>query len=218
MTDQETKPPAQVIRPVGIPSGVRFGSHTVWGHVNVAQDWFEDAWAAARAPGLRARRHEVVFAVCFAESWLYEWVRDVVLPRRLHGQFDTGDGFELVNKTFRPEDRNMGIRERWTAVYGRLKADGLVQRPLNYKKAQQSAWNKLAELRNGLVHGETSRPYIQGEPGQPKVTHDDLARTAPGWAIETATQHAMRLRDVLPRSAQQQWPAWLVPVSKSTEG
>jgi predicted RNA-binding Zn-ribbon protein involved in translation (DUF1610 family) len=45
-----------------------------------AQSWFEDALREANTPDdAHARRREIVFAVCFAETYLFEWVRDEVV-------------------------------------------------------------------------------------------------------------------------------------------
>ena len=52
---------------------------TVWQNFRFAPDWFEDTRQEAGVSGTPARRREIVFAVCFIESYLYEWVLNEVL-------------------------------------------------------------------------------------------------------------------------------------------
>src|SRR5688572_8593570 len=57
---------------------------TVWITSSFAPAWFQDALREARmGTDHTARRSEIVFAVCFAESYLVEWVRDAVLKGRM---------------------------------------------------------------------------------------------------------------------------------------
>lgn len=44
-----------------------------------AEAWFKDAVEASIQPGPHARRREIVFSVCFVESYLFEWVCDEVI-------------------------------------------------------------------------------------------------------------------------------------------
>jgi hypothetical protein len=66
------------------------GIAAVWLTASFAREWFNDAVHEARTGGdIQAKRREIVFAVSFAESYLFEWVRDQVL--------DTGDLEQLVS-------------------------------------------------------------------------------------------------------------------------
>ena len=83
----------QVIRPSSIPSDEAFGMPTIWQTYSFAPEWFADALHEAGQTGNHhARRREIIFAVCFAESYLVEWVRDEVLNR----------DFNLLNQYFPP--------------------------------------------------------------------------------------------------------------------
>src|SRR5437763_1505475 len=78
-----------------MPATVRItaGAATLWLTYSFAPEWFEDALHEARTgQEHHARRREIVFAVCFAESYLLEWVRDEVLK---------GD-FPRLNRYFVP--------------------------------------------------------------------------------------------------------------------
>ena len=58
------------------------GTVELWATASFARAWFSDALEEAGVVNdSDARRREIVFAVCFAESYLLEWVRDVVLSR-----------------------------------------------------------------------------------------------------------------------------------------
>ena len=76
----------QRIFPKGIPSAEQFGNITVWLTYNWAPEWLADAHMAAQTTTVaedrkHSRRREILFAACFAESYLFEWVRDEVLDR-----------------------------------------------------------------------------------------------------------------------------------------
>lgn len=55
---------------------------TVWNIATFAPEWYADALREALLSGRDARRREIVFAVCCAESYLIEWVRDHVLNKQ----------------------------------------------------------------------------------------------------------------------------------------
>lgn len=49
-----------------------------------APEWFRDAVSEVRSGGdYHSNRREILFAVCCAESFLFEWVRDDILNRDL---------------------------------------------------------------------------------------------------------------------------------------
>jgi rubredoxin len=80
---------------IALPLPVVFGIATVWLSYSFAPEWFADALHEARAGGdHHARRREILFSVCCAESYILEWVRDQVLNRQ----------FDRLNKYFHPEN------------------------------------------------------------------------------------------------------------------
>jgi hypothetical protein len=85
----------------GVEARMELGTVTAWKSYSFAPEWFADASREAGvegSPGLErrgARRREVLFAVCAAESYVFEWVRDTVLNR----------DFEKLKKYF-PAGRN----------------------------------------------------------------------------------------------------------------
>ena len=74
-----------------------------------AKAWFADALdEAKKTQDPQARRREILFAVCFAESYLFEWVRDVVLA---------GKDPEDLNRYFPPVPRRWRrLPEKWKKV------------------------------------------------------------------------------------------------------
>jgi hypothetical protein len=79
----EDKPKDVAIKLEAASMTVSGGTPTIWLTYPFAKEWFEDALHEAKT-GIdhNARRREIVFAVCFAESYLFEWVRDQVLDRK----------------------------------------------------------------------------------------------------------------------------------------
>src|SRR5438067_13660622 len=48
----------------------------IWSAGSFSQPWLRDAYSESKLEGPDHRRHEVVFAVCLVETYLFEWVRD----------------------------------------------------------------------------------------------------------------------------------------------
>jgi hypothetical protein len=76
----------------------------LWRAALFAASWYNDSLAEARRDkgDIDARRRAIVVAVCFIESYLYEWTNFLVGPRE-------------IDRYLPPEDRE-GIRERWSLV------------------------------------------------------------------------------------------------------
>ncbi len=61
---------------------------TVWISDNFAQDWFADAVRESKIPqDHNARRREIIFAVCFLESYIFEWTRQMLNSDELNNYF-----------------------------------------------------------------------------------------------------------------------------------
>lgn len=55
---------------------------TLWKFASFSKDWFGDALREAGGMNsMDARQREIVFTVCIAENYLFEWVRDDVLDQ-----------------------------------------------------------------------------------------------------------------------------------------
>src|SRR5437016_1725000 len=111
--DESSKPKTIIIKPARIPSQEAVGTPTVWKTYCFAPEWFNDALNEART-GLdhKSRRREIIFSVCAAESYLFEWVRDEVLNRN----------FSELKSYFLPGKRR-GITEKWKEIPKQLYRD-----------------------------------------------------------------------------------------------
>jgi hypothetical protein len=66
-------------RTIDIPSGAindNCPASTLWQTYSYGFEWFSDAVDQAGQRGHGCRRREIVFAVCAAETYLFEWVRE----------------------------------------------------------------------------------------------------------------------------------------------
>jgi hypothetical protein len=104
---------------------------TVWNRYSFAPEWFKDALSEARTgQDHHSRRREILFAVCFVESYLFEWVRDEALNRE----------FDQLNKYFPPGDRR-GICERWKAVTKQLEKNKKVPKAPSFGYSDWNDWH-----------------------------------------------------------------------------
>lgn len=173
MIDQTEKGRTQITVPTGIASAEVVSGPTVWLSYRFAPEWFNDALQEARSGADHdSRRREIIFAVCAAESYILEWVRDEVLNRN----------FEKLNDYF-PPGRWMTITEKWKEIPKRLFADGLIPGvPALENPGYWGEWLKLTEFRNGLIHARASRPETAflDEKEKPKPSKTVLDKMNPG--------------------------------------
>jgi hypothetical protein len=108
----------RIKRSESLSSGVGFTDAIVWQTSSFAAEWFADALAEARLIGRNARRREILFAVCAAESYLFEWVRDVVLGR----------AFDELSTYFPPGNRR-GVRDKCKKIPKLLADKGGFRQP-----------------------------------------------------------------------------------------
>jgi hypothetical protein len=170
---------------------------TAWHTATYASSWFSDALSQAQ-PGAdrHARRREIVFAVCAAESYLLEWVRDEVLK---------GDYGELDR--FFPRGRRAGVWERFKIVTNDLLTAGLIGRKPDFGGSTWNAFYQLLCYRDALVHGAASRPESGDQPVDPqgKWNVGFLSSLSPGWAVSVVFD----LIGALHTSAGTSPPDWL---------
>jgi hypothetical protein len=170
----------------------------VWNSYSFAPEWFKDALHEARTgQDHHSRRREILFAVCFVESYLFEWVRDEVLSRE----------FDQLSEYFPPKDKR-GIRERWKEVIKKLKKDNRIPEAPGFG---YSDWNNFVELvkyRNGLVHAGASRPETNSPRSQayvpPKPSKTALDRLQAGWAVSVVVELVRNLHKAV-RTPAPQW-------------
>jgi hypothetical protein len=169
-----------------------------WITSTFAPNWYADAVAQARTElGRDGRRREIIFAVCTAESYLVEWVRDSVLNHH----------FKELETYFRP-GQNIGIEVKWKRVLKQLANDGRVSKAQDFGGKIWQEFRLLVRYRNGLVHGRSSRPASSGQPDElkPIPSPDDLDQLAPGWAVRIVLALLLDLH----HSTGTVPPTWLV--------
>lgn len=179
-----------------IGTGTVYAHAIVWGASSFARDWFADALEEALAPGRHARRREIIFAVCCAESYLFEWARDEALRR----------DFREIGRYFPVDDKN-GITERWKGVLKHLFRDGRISSVPDFGLPYWQEFRRLVQYRNGLIHGGASRPYGDELPDDegPMPQRSDLETMAPGWP----TRVIVALVQQLLTAARSTPPDWL---------
>jgi hypothetical protein len=178
-----------------VPVGERTNTK-LWRAASWASSWFRDALAEAQhAKGdIDARRREILFAVCFLDSYLYEWTRGLVGPHDVEHYF--------------PEGRKGGIRDKWKDVPKELTANNKIPKTPDLSGSDWAAFLKLVEYRDGLVHAHASRPTSDAKPDAipPVPSPDDLRDMEPGWAVRVVADLVRSLH----AAVGSETPRWLV--------
>ncbi len=171
---------------------------TWWRTYSFAPEWFADALDEARTgQDHNSRRREILFSVCFVESYLFEWVRDDILNR----QFD-----KLTN--YIPYGDRRGILKRWNEVLKNLRNDGLISAVPDFSDSHWQDFRTLVDYRNGLVHAEASRPekHPQSEKEKPLPSKDVLSQLTAGWGVRIVAELVRRLHAAVGTAT----PRWLM--------
>jgi len=162
-----------------------------------AQSWFGDALREAKTPDdAQARRREIVFAVCFAETYLFESVRDEVV----------GGDVQKFNRYFPPGNFRR-VEDKWKDIPKELAADSLMATTLNQGHPNWENFLDAVAFRHGLVHAAASRPHSRDLPRKERAvpTMEDLSGLTPGWALGVVVTLIRRLHDAIQTTP----PAWL---------
>lgn len=187
------------ITPEPATAGATAFGPIVWLTANFAQKWFEDALnEARRGDDIDSVRREIIFAVCFAESYILEWVRDDILKK----------DFQRLSQYF-PANKKRPANEKWKEIPKQLKKDGLISGIPELDKAKYwKPFTDLVEYRNGLVHASVSRPETRGQPvGEaPLPSLSTLNQIKPGQA----TRVVLELVRDFHQAAGIPVPSWLV--------
>jgi len=164
---------------------------TSWNCCSFAPEWFKDALSEARTgQDHNSLRREIVFAVCFVESYLFEWVRDEVLNR----------DFNELRKYFPPKD-HQGIRERWKKVIKHLEDNDKIPKAPSFARSDWCNFVKLVKYRDGLVHAGPSRPETKSPMSQarvpPEPSKTELDQRPAGWAVSVVVKLVRHLHDAV---------------------
>jgi hypothetical protein len=160
---------------------------TDWVSLPYAEAWYRDARAASGLSGRDARRREILFAVCCAEAYLFEWTWEGPLRHDVHA----------IPQYFDPGDR-AGVRERWKDVTRRLHANKLLTKLPRSGDTQSEEWARMIGYRDGLVHGVASLPVTNVQPSthrKPMPTPNEIEALSPGWAADVVAEQCRRLHE-----------------------
>ncbi len=169
----------------------------IWSAGSFAHEWFNDALKEAREGRDRnSRRREIVFAVCFTESYLFEWVRDEIPGLRI----------DELSESF-PDQNRRGIRERWKEVIKALQVKNRIRQVPSFEGSYWPAFVRLIDYRDGLVHAGASRPEIDAQRTirRPLPSLTDLDQLAAGWAVQVVVTVVKQLHQAVGTNP----PAWL---------
>jgi hypothetical protein len=162
-----------------------------WTSDNFAQDWFADALHEARTgKEYNSRRREIIFAVCFAESYIFEWARSILQIKEINDYFPPERGSPRNPRYRRP------TKDKWKEIPKELHKAGKIL------AAPQLDLRELGELinyRDGLVHAAASRPATDSQPKEtrPYPTKDMLRKLKPGCAVRIVVDLVRNLHQAI---------------------
>jgi hypothetical protein len=173
-----------------------------------AQHWFEDTFnEAQKSKGdPNARRREILFAVCFAECYLYEWTFKV-----LQDHYRAYSPQVAILKYYKQGVKH-GVKRRWKEVPENLLADTIIAAVPHGGGKHSMEWDALINSRDGFVHSNASRPMVRGvgagQTPDPQPTPQTLLEMAPGWALRIVVEQVERLHTAAAIAAVP-LPTWL---------
>lgn len=168
--------------PATVNAGGGDDNHSCWTAAPFAEDWYLDALNEARTDnGYNSRRREILFAACFAESYLFEWIRKIVQIGEI--------------KDYYPEsEKHKGPKWKWKNLPKRLHKARKIDISHNYKLNSEEL-KKLIDDRNDLVHANVSWPTPINNPQEEKLllTKEDLTERKPGYAVNIVYDLVVKL-------------------------
>jgi len=156
-----------------------------------SQDWLRDACAESQRQGPDHRRREVLFSVCLVESYLLEFVRDVILRMDV-----------ATLEIYFPPDRRRGIEEKFKDVLKHLSKDGRIAEPPAFGDSVWADFVRLVRMQDDLIHASISRPVQMPAENAPSM---DLFAFDAGWAMRTACSLLLATHQAVKIDA----PTWL---------
>jgi len=172
MSDQHS-PEEKTIYPDNVPGGWTVEEQeATWYAQSYAAEWYDDALRESKSEAeteedeRQSKRREVVFSVCFVESFLYEQVSHI-----LH--------FDIVKLAkYFPRGVRIPIKERWKNIWNELHRDGLLLKKPNFETKVWQGFRQLVVFRDGYVHGGASLP-------EPSSGDSRLDKPKPGpWEVD----------------------------------
>lgn len=148
-----------------------------------SESWFTDARDQSLLPNRHARRREIVFAVCLAETYLFEWVLHQLFP----GNWAAADAYF-------PAGSRRSVYDKWQEIPAKLVVDGRLPVAPDLGGPHGADWLRLLDLRDWLIHAAVSRPRVRVDHNLPMSSFDaELESLAPGWALGVVVERMRRL-------------------------
>lgn len=150
---------------------------TIWLSASFSESWWRDAVREAEGVDEHATRREIVFSICFLESYIFEWTRDL--------------GIDNVDICF-PLGSSRSLKDKWKNVPIKLFAEGTISAKPDLDLSELGV---LLSYRNGLVHARASRPSTEGlsNKAKPIPAVGELREVEHGWAIDIAENLVKKL-------------------------
>jgi len=174
--EQQPQSPSHISPPIFVE---RSAFHENWTGPITTYDyfaafWLKDVCEEAKKSGDDACRREIVFAVFFAETYLFEWIRDEVAQSDI----------SILNSYFDDRIRKRGVKDKWKKITKELCTKNHIQN-FNWDSRYWGPFIKLVDARDGLVHAKASRPQQAGQPqgDQPFPSRNYLNQMTPGSAV-----------------------------------
>ena len=156
---------------------------------NYAEDWYSDALAEVNDSANRKnKRREIVFAACFLESYIYEWVRN-------YGTDFLAKYFSDTAKNIDGEYYTKGLKNKWKYMPPEIANELGVAKDL---ELDLSGLGRLIKLRNGFVHARASKLYnsFTNKKDRPVPTQEELDNNIKsGWAVSVAENLVISLHE-----------------------
>jgi hypothetical protein len=149
----------------------------VWLSYSFAPDWFNDAYnEAVNGKDHNSKRREIIFAVCTAESYIVEWVRDYILNKN----------YLLLSNYFKTDQR-IGTEQKWKNILNQLFREKKISKIPDCSNNEWCNFTRLIKLRNGLIHASSSKPESLSitEKENPYPSRSELDKIKHGWATRT---------------------------------
>ena len=196
----------------------------LWVSANFAQAWLNDAINEAIVEKDRnSLRREIIFSVCFVESYLVEWLinevfKDIEIITQYSSIKQRKDIFKEVFKDveiitqYSLIKKRIGITEKWKNVLKDLYSKNLIPNEPYFNQTYWEEWKKLVVFRDGLIHAVASLPESGSlkNKDKPIPSPKELSSLSPGWASKTAINLVKKLHEFADTSA----PEWVIKNEK----
>ena len=197
---------------------------TIWFSAEFADDWLDDAINEALVGKDRnSRRREIIFSVCFVESYLVEWLRKEVfinieiithysLIKQKKNIFkEVFKDIEIILQ-YAPIYQRVGITEKLKNVLKDLYSKNLIPKEPDFKQIYWDEMIKLVKFRDGLIHAVASLPDSgsSSNKNKPIPSPKELSSLSPGWAAKTAINLVKKLHEFAGTSP----PEWVIENEK----